>query len=177
MQHNLEVHQQSVSSDVVLQVEDGEEIGKALDTGDQVEFSVLLNHKLGTSVAEGVKLLCKAEDKRELGQASGTSSSCVLILCYHIGTCNMNCASGSIVVVGAPRLSSTQFSDSKSPLDAHSVVLWAWQRVRMVVTPGEAGPWEGRRVLGLHQALRALPGPVLPQLPAAGHCALRAEAG
>ena len=53
-------------------MEDGEETGKALDTGDQVEFSVLLNRKLGTSVAESVKLLCKAEDKRELGQVCDT---------------------------------------------------------------------------------------------------------
>ena len=57
---------------LLLQVADGEEVGKALDTGDQVEFSVLINRKLGTSVAEGVKLLCKAEDKRELGQVTET---------------------------------------------------------------------------------------------------------
>ena len=52
------------------QVQDGEEVGRALDTGDQVELSVVINRKLGTTVAEAVKLLCKAEDKRELGQVS-----------------------------------------------------------------------------------------------------------
>ena len=67
--------QQPAESGLMLQVEDGEEAGKALDTGDQVEFSVLLNRKLGTSIAEGVKLLCKAEDKRELGQVSHKSYS------------------------------------------------------------------------------------------------------
>lgn len=66
---------------LVLQVEAGEEIGKALDTGDRVEFSVLLNRKLGTSVAESVRLLCKAEDKRELGQASNVLS--VLFIYYY----------------------------------------------------------------------------------------------
>ena len=50
------------------QVQDGEEVGRALDTGDQVELSVVINRKLGTTVAEAVKLVCKAEDKRELGQ-------------------------------------------------------------------------------------------------------------
>ena len=50
------------------QVQDGEEVGRALDAGDQVELSVVVNRKLGTTVAEAVKLLCKAEDKRELGQ-------------------------------------------------------------------------------------------------------------
>jgi len=53
-----------------VQVQDGEETGRALDTGDQAEFSVTINRKLGTAVAEGVKLICKAEDKRELGQVT-----------------------------------------------------------------------------------------------------------
>lgn len=52
----------------LAQVQDGEEAGRALATGDQVEFSVLLNRKLGTALAEEVRLLCKAEDKRKLGQ-------------------------------------------------------------------------------------------------------------
>ena len=67
---------------LVPQVEDGEEVGKALDTGDRVVFSVLLNRKLGTSVAESLKLLCKAEDKRELGQASETLSLYVQVVLW-----------------------------------------------------------------------------------------------
>lgn len=52
-----------------MQVLDGEEVGKALYSDDQVVCSaVVLNRKAGTALAEGVKLLCKAEDKRELGQ-------------------------------------------------------------------------------------------------------------
>ena len=52
-----------------MQVVDGEEVGKALDSGDQVEcFAIVLNRKAGTALAEGIKLLCKVEDKRELGQ-------------------------------------------------------------------------------------------------------------
>lgn len=62
----------SCSSDswkCAMQVVDGEEVGKALDSGDQVECSaVVLSRKTGTALAEGIKLLCKAEDKRELGQ-------------------------------------------------------------------------------------------------------------
>ena len=57
------------------QVQDGEEVGRALDAGDQVELSVVVNRKLGTTMAEAVKLLCKAEDKRGLGQVGLSSGS------------------------------------------------------------------------------------------------------
>jgi mRNA-degrading endonuclease toxin of MazEF toxin-antitoxin module len=62
----------SCSSDAwkcAMQVGDGEWWGNNLYSGDQVECSaVVLNRKTGTALAEGIKCLCKAEDKRELGQ-------------------------------------------------------------------------------------------------------------
>ena len=71
------------------QVQDGEEVGRALDTGDQVELSVVINRKLGTTVAEAVKLVCKAEDKRELGAGGlspGSPPACTEATC---GSCMM----------------------------------------------------------------------------------------
>ena len=62
------------------QVQDGEEVGRALDSGDQVELSVVINRKLGTTVAEALKLLCKAEDKRELGQVSSCQDNLLCAL-------------------------------------------------------------------------------------------------
>ena len=54
--------QKSAAAGLVLQVEDGEEVGKALDTGDQVEFSVLLNRKLGTANRTMAILRAKEEN-------------------------------------------------------------------------------------------------------------------
>lgn len=50
------------------QVRGGEEAVASLAPEDEVEFDVVFNRKTGGFRAEGVELLCKAEDRRELGQ-------------------------------------------------------------------------------------------------------------
>ena len=46
------------------------EAALSLAPEDEVEFSVVINRKTGGFRAEDVELLCKAEDRRELGQVS-----------------------------------------------------------------------------------------------------------
>ncbi|BDA49818.1 probable cold shock domain-containing protein E1 [Coccomyxa sp. Obi] len=50
------------------QVRGGEEAAHSLAPEDEVEFDVVTNRKTGGFRAEDVELLCKAEDRRELGQ-------------------------------------------------------------------------------------------------------------
>ena len=52
------------------QVRGGEEAAASLAPEDEVEFDVVFNRKSGGFRAEDVELLCKAEDRRELGQVS-----------------------------------------------------------------------------------------------------------
>lgn len=65
----------------VAQVRGGEEAATSLAPEDEVEFDVVTNRKTGGFRAEGVELLCKAEDRRELGQASPFLANIIHLKC------------------------------------------------------------------------------------------------
>jgi hypothetical protein len=54
-----------------VQVRGSEEAAAALGQDDEIEFSVVTNRRTGAHRAEDVALRCKAEHRRELGQARG----------------------------------------------------------------------------------------------------------
>lgn len=63
------------------QVRGGEEAAASLAPEDEVEFDVVFNRKTGGFRAEDVELLCKAEDRRELGQVSAFLVGDIQIVC------------------------------------------------------------------------------------------------
>ncbi len=60
---------------VYLQVNMEEDAAAALGPEDEVEFTVVANRRTGGFRAETVELLCKSEDRRELGQVGWPDSS------------------------------------------------------------------------------------------------------
>jgi hypothetical protein len=53
-----------------VQAQGGYEVGASLEVDDEVEFRVVTNRRTGAVRAEDVQLLCKAEQRRELGQVT-----------------------------------------------------------------------------------------------------------
>ena len=67
----------------------GEEAAGALAHDDEVEFGVVVNRRSGSYRAEGLALLCRAEERRELGQARNIRlhvAGHVFHGCMHEGT-------------------------------------------------------------------------------------------
>ncbi len=51
-----------------VQVRGDEEVAASFGAQDEVEFEVIVNRRSGGHRAEAVQLLCRAQDRRELGQ-------------------------------------------------------------------------------------------------------------
>lgn len=63
-----------------MQVRGDEEAAASLGAQDEVEFEVVVNRRSGGHRAEAVELLCKAQDRRELGQVCPSLATCCFCL-------------------------------------------------------------------------------------------------
>ena len=57
-----------------LQLEDSQEDASSLAVDDEVEFTLVHDLKWNTRMPRGLRLLCKAAERRELGQVSPPNS-------------------------------------------------------------------------------------------------------